>query len=335
MLGSTIALILASLNSAIAVEDLLTRTTSTWSEQIVAPYVYTSKWGVFDTEKAFKSTGQKYWTLCFIIADKWGNPSWNADDSIQDEFFADYILGIRTHGGDVIVSFGGASGIELSVAEKDVKQLAAKYQSVIDKYGLTYIDIDIEGSAVGDTKSIDRRSKALKIVKDNNKKLILSYTLATNTDGLTEDNLYILKSAKSAGLKLDGNDLLILVVNIMAMDYGNVANGKFGMGGYAISAAQGLRKQLIAQGMADTQVGITPMIGQNDVDSEVFQLDDAKEVAAWAKKNEYVRFLAFWSMNRDNSKKGDLFTSTKIKQKDYEFLTTFQSFSGKHLELEI
>lgn len=115
----------------------------------------------------------------------------------------------------------------------------------------------------------------------------------------------------------------------MAMDYGNVANGNSGMGGYAISAAQGLRKQLIAQGMAETQVGITPMIGQNDVESEVFQLDDAKEVAAWAKKNDYVRFLAFWSMNRDTSKKGDLFSSTKIKQKEYEFLKNFQSFNDK------
>jgi chitinase len=113
----------------------------------------------------------------------------------------------------------------------------------------------------------------------------------------------------------------------MAMDYGNVSNGWSGMGGYAISASEGLRKQLVAAGMSDCKVGVTPMIGQNDVASEVFQLSDAKELSDWAKNKDWVRTLAFWSINRDNSKKGDLFISTKVDQKDFEFLTNLQEWS--------
>jgi chitinase len=116
------------------------------------------------------------------------------------------------------------------------------------------------------------------------------------------------------------------VVNIMAMDYGNVSNGKTGMGGYAISAAEGLRKQLDKISLQNVKVGITPMIGQNDVASEIFRVEDAKQLAEWAKDTKWVRLLSYWSMNRDYGKSGDLFISSQVKQSKYEFLKTMQKF---------
>ena len=80
--------------------------------------------------------------------------------------------------------------------------MAAKYQSVIDLYQLTRIDLDIEGHAAYDPSSIDRRSRALAIVTRNNPNLELSYTLATTTNGLDSVGISIVQSAKKAGVRL-------------------------------------------------------------------------------------------------------------------------------------
>jgi chitinase len=296
------------------------RSNPSWPDKILAPYLYTSINNEFDLDKVFIHTQHKHWTLCFVIADKNGNPSWNGHESTEDPFFSTYIKKIKSQGGDVVVSFGGASGTEIALVTKDPIQLAKKYQSVIDKYSLTYIDIDIEGPQIFDKESIKRRSKALKMIKDNNPGLLISYTLATNPTGLEDDVLFTLKSAKNAGLHVD-------VVNIMAMDYGNVVNGTTKMGEYAISAGEAVNKQLITLKMMNTKIGITPMAGQNDCKEEIFHLENAKELSNWAKKTDYVKVLSFWSMNRDFAGVGGLDISTQVNKNNYDFLRTFQIFS--------
>jgi chitinase len=110
MLQTTIALLMVTLNGFMA-SPLAERGLSTWPDRILAPYLYTSKWNTFDIDNAFQKTGHSTWTLCFLIADKWGNPSWNADSTLDDGFYFEYIKKIRALGGDVIVSFGGAAGM--------------------------------------------------------------------------------------------------------------------------------------------------------------------------------------------------------------------------------
>jgi chitinase len=44
-------------------------------------------------------------------------------------------------------------------------------------------------------------------------------------------------------------------------------------------------------------LGVIPMIGKND-DSEVFSLDDAKTLAAFATAND-LGLVSFWSIDRD------------------------------------
>jgi hypothetical protein len=60
---------------------------------------------------------------------------------------------------------------------------------VIDAYGLTQIDYDIEGSAVADPASIDRRSQAIAnlqtAAKANGKTLAVTLTLPVLPSGLT------------------------------------------------------------------------------------------------------------------------------------------------------
>ena len=162
------------------------------------------------------------------------------------------------------------------MAITNVNALQAAYQSVIDAYGLTRIDFDIEGAAVADRASIDRRSEALAALQQNaaaaGKPLQVWFTLPVLPTGLTSDGLYVLQSALAHGVTITG-------VNVMAMDYGDSAAPSPGgrMGDYAIEAATstfGQVKALYGGAKTDAQlwamIGVTPMIGLNDVTTEVF-----------------------------------------------------------------
>jgi hypothetical protein len=83
-----------------------------------------------------------------------------------------------------------------------VNTLASKYQEVINHYQLTRIDLDIEGHAIYDPPSIERRSQALAIVTRNNPNLQVSYTLPTTTNGLDYNGIAVVQSAKNAGVRL-------------------------------------------------------------------------------------------------------------------------------------
>ena len=80
-------------------------------------------------------------------------------------------------------------------------------------------------------------------------------------------------------------------------------------------------------------IGITPMIGVNDVSSEVFYPSDAVVVRDFAIGKD-LRWLGFWSENRDRpataSQAGQLSGShcglTTVAA--YEFATTFLPFQG-------
>lgn len=100
------------------------------------------------------------------------------------------------------------------------------------------------------------------------------YTLPVLPTGLTADGLNVVESALKAGVNLAG-------VNVMAMDYGESAAPTSGpnaqtMGTYAIRAAEGTYAQLSSlygkygKTYGYSQLGVTPMIGVNDVLTEVF-----------------------------------------------------------------
>ena len=88
--------------------------------------------------------------LAFVVADPNDNclPSWGTYYSLDAAARAldldRRIVRLRERGGDAMVSFGGALNNELSTVCTDPTSLAAAYQSVIDRYGLTAIDFDIK-----------------------------------------------------------------------------------------------------------------------------------------------------------------------------------------------
>lgn len=307
-------------------ESSVVAPTSTWGSRVFAPYAFLSMNSTFSISTAMEQSGQKFYTLSFIIADSKGEPAWEGSQSIESDFYINEINTIRRAGGDVIISFGGLDGYEIAQKTATVDALVAKYQRVIDRYKISWIDMNIEnGLAISDQVSIDLRNKALKVLQDKNPGLIVSYCLATLPSGLVLEGKNILANAKSNGVRVD-------VLTGMAMNYGawSAPNPDGRMGYYAIEAARSLRDQLVNLGYDQTSVGLCPMIGQNDLQAEVFYLADAKELVNFGLGTPWLRVIAFWSATRDNGSGGRTYPASPrysgIVQSDWEFTKAFASF---------
>ncbi|WP_405764848.1 chitinase [Actinacidiphila glaucinigra] len=259
--------------------------------------------------------------MAFITASSCKAMWFNAYDP-RDGWNKDQIDAIRAAGGDVKISFGGATGIELAQACGSVDALYAEYDAVVNAYGLTYADFDIEGAATADPASVARRSQALARLQQAHPGLRISLTLPVLPEGLTADGLGVVRSARDAGVNLD-------VVNIMAMDYYRSAD----YGDAAIQAANSTFAQLksLYPGKSDAQVwamvGVTPMLGQND-DGRIYDQADARQLVSFA-QGRHLGMLAFWETTRDrNACTGALYMCTNIPQSPYEFSRIFAGYTG-------
>src|SRR5205823_6461424 len=198
-------------------------------------------------------------------------------------------------GGDVTISFGGAAGQEAALTAMTAANLQAEYQSVIDRYHVHSLDFDIEGAAVADQRSLTLRDQALVGLKAANPGLNVSFTLPVLPTGLTADGLNVLASAKHDGLNVD-------LVNIMTMDYGASVDNGGQMGVDAINATIATEKQIASLGLP-SKIGITPMIGVNDVASEVFTLADAQALVNYAQMDANVARLAMCARQRQQRRR--------------------------------
>ncbi|WP_051943942.1 chitinase [Streptacidiphilus rugosus] len=280
---------------------------------------------------AQNATGLKYYTLAFVINSNSGgcSPTFNGDTSVSDAGWTGAINSLRASGGDVIASFGGASGTELAQACTSVSSLQSAYKSVIDTLNLTRIDLDVEGAALDDTAANDRRNQALANLQQQyaaaGKTLSVDYTLPVDPTGLLSDSLSLLNNAKSHNLNVN-------LVNIMTMDYGPNED----MGQAAINAATALHGQLgqIWTTKSSAQLwameGNTPMIGVNDSTNEVFSTGNASALENFAAANG-IQELAYWSLGRDKacSSNGTLSdTCSGTSQSPYQFASTFNALTG-------
>jgi len=175
---------------------------------------------------------------------------------------------------------------------------------------------------VQDQHSITLRDRALVGLKAANPGLTISYTLPVLPTGLTADGLNVLASAKHDGLNID-------VVNIMAMDYGASVDNGGQMGLDAINAAIATEKQIGSLGLT-SKIGVTPMIGVNDISSEVFTLADAQALVNYAQTDANIVRLAMWSVARDNGNSAGAHyaspDSSGIAQQPYAFAAILRQF---------
>jgi hypothetical protein len=251
---------------------------------------------------------------------------------LDSQFLLSDITDLRAQGGDVIVSFGGQNPTELALVPGDVPTLQAQYQAVIDAYSLTAIDFDIEEAAIKDAHSVDRRNAAIaglqSAAQAGGRDLAVSYTLPVDPAGLTAEGLAVLRNAVKRGVN-------VALVNIMTMDFDEGSVPPDRMGATAIQATRAVFGQLqnLLSGASWATIGVTPMIGVNDIVKEVFTLQDAHDLLAFARQNGLGR-LAMWEVNRDKSCPPNgpsgvaQNTCSGVDQQPFDFTNIFKTISG-------
>jgi len=282
-----------------------------WGEAFYAPYVDMALYPVPDLDGLARQHGVGLFTLAFLQATPTGEPAWAGltalsltSTNAQAVAIRREIGELRAAGGDVMVSMGGAAGTSqaqsFAKAGRSAADLAASYGNTVNTLALNRLDFDIEGAAIADSKANLLQSTALAQLQKSHPDLELWYTLPVLPQGLTREGLTVVGQALDAGVRLDG-------INLMTMDYGDSAAppSAKSMGAYAIDAANSSYQQLSSLfathglGFGWNQLGMTPMIGVNDVVSEVFTLADAQQVEDFA-RSKGVGMLSMWSLARDN-----------------------------------
>lgn len=211
----------------------------------------------------------------------------------------------QAEGGNVIASFGGAANGELAVGCTSGASLAAAYHAVIQRYHLTTIDLDIEGAALASAGVGARRAAAIAAVQRqvaaSHGHLAVWLTLPVAPDGLTPAGAAAVRAMLAARVALAG-------VNVLAMDYG--PSGQIGhdllptversAAAARLQVARAYAAARVPLGSAAgwNRIGVTVMIGQNDVPGEQFTLADASGLARYALARGIAR-VSMWSANRD------------------------------------
>jgi chitinase len=251
--------------------------------------------------------------LAFVVADPDDGcaPSWGGYYSL-DEAGTDLELDrrieqLRSAGGDVMVSLGGQANDELAITCTDVGDLTAAYREVVERYDLSAVDLDVEGTALADEDAAARRATALAAVQREREEagspLDVWLTLPVAPDGLTAEGVEMVRTSLAGDLELTG-------VNVMTMDYGAAkppSQSMLDATQQAVTATveqvSGVYAELgttLGDDEAWARVGATPMIGQNDVPGEIFTLADAEALASFARDHGLGR-ISLWSLNRDTA----------------------------------
>jgi len=305
---------------------------ATFPAHVYAPYF--ESWTGDSLTTTAQQSGARFFTLAFLetLSKTSCTLAWNGGKTslVTSNRYADDIASLRALGGDVIPSFGGWSadqgGTEIADSCKDVNTIAAAYEDVITRYGVTRLDMDVEGRSLNRTDGIDRRNKALKLVEDwaaaQNRPFQVSYTLPTSASGLEASGVAILQNAVSNHTRVD-------VVNIMAFDYYDRTTTD--MGTAAVDAANGTAAQLASIGLS-ARVGITLMPGLDDYPkkTEKTTVADAERVLGYAQANG-VDTLSIWAIQRDNGGCPGVTGSNScsgIVQGTWDFTHMLQPFTG-------
>jgi chitinase len=268
---------------------------SAFPAHYAAPYLQISSSDAGDMAADMAATGTKYYTLAFLTPQSGCTPEWE-DGGNSMGAFTSQVSAIQAAGGNVIISFGGEpdgnNPNEIAQTCTNVSQLTAAYQNVVNTYGVTRLDFDIEGSVLSDTAATSLRDQALAALQAEDPAVQVDFTLAVAPNGLptgSGSEYALLQDAQAKGVKVS-------VVNIMTMDFGAGSNDLAD----AESAAQATAGQLsglygISTSAAYGMMGLTPIAGTND-DGTVFSTSNAQSLESFAASNG-VQELSFWEVD--------------------------------------
>lgn len=283
-----------------------------WPSRVFSPYVDATAWPTFLIADNSNITNVLFYNMGFVVAQSPSNctPTWGTYYPIEQIPAIEQIKQLRAKGGDITISFGGAANTPVHICAPNVETLKDIYKQVITLYSLRRIDFDIEGAWVENVEANERNAQALKMLQDELEfDIEIWLTLPVLTTGLVPSGLAIVQQMFDAGVNLTG-------VNIMTMDYGPPIDD---MGQAAIDAMKELNTQL--GGDAYHMIGTTPMIGQNDIQGEIFTIENAMDMLSFC-KSKNVRMISMWSSNRDNSQ------GSGIPQSDNQFSITFEPYTS-------
>lgn len=262
--------------------------------------------------------------LSFIVASSASNPcipSWGThytmDEAAVTLDLDRRIARLRQQGGNIAVSFGGALNSELALACTDPDKLFDAYKSVVERYKIDTIDLDLEGQSLQDVDAAKRRASVVarlqKEYRDNGKDMAVWLTLPVAPQGLAPAGTSAIMSMLDGGVDVSG-------VNGMTMDYGGSREEGQTMLDASKQALAEMHRQLgilydqagihLSDESLWKKIGATPMIGQNDVKDEVFTREDAEGLNVFAQDRNMGR-MSLWSANR-NVPCGENYVNVKV-----------------------
>lgn len=288
----------------------------------IEPYDYLAAGGPSPAE-VMKATGIRRFTLAFVVSDGACAPVWDNGDPLDGASEEAAIRGIRSAGGEVTVSFGGNGGTKLGLTCDSPEALAGVYQQVISAYRLPAIDLDIEDIEIGSAAARQRIIGALAIVRQRDPGLMISATIAADSNGPEPGGQALITEAAAAGLRIDA-------WTVMPFDFAGPGTD---MAQASVQAAEGLKNDLMSAyhesaSAAYRTMGISSMNGVTDT-GELVSAADFQVMLRYVLAHHLARF-AFWSVNRDMpcTAGSNSNTCSGITQKPYAYTKISVSYSG-------
>ncbi|MGL4796513.1 MAG: immunoglobulin-like domain-containing protein, partial [Paraclostridium sp.] len=295
-----------------------------WPSQVNAPFADMTAWnngefsnnGALNLKKISQDTGVKFFNLGFIqstggVSNGKVNWGWGGhevlserhSDNSQYQGIKKAIKDVRELGGDITISLGGLNGVAPWEVTQDVETLYNTYKEIVQGYGLTRLDLDIEDGATNKVHNI-ANAKAIKKLQDETGVDIV-LTLAVMPTGLTSVQLDVLEAYLSQGVDVE-------IVNIMTMCYGASVPD------YAIGSVQAVDSTMIqvkeyfkkyanielTEEQAYRKIGTTPSVGFEGTAHPIFDVEDTKVVVNHAIEKG-IGMVSMWCINRDSKAQGN------------------------------
>ena len=136
-----------------------------WQTNLFLPYFDMSDFPPPNlVQLAYEST-VKHFILSFVSANEANEPSWNGKVSMENNFYVSEVKSLRNIQGDIAISFGGPNLIELASVVQNPNELAMKYESVIKRYNVTWLDFYLSSDNMD---GMNERNQAINVLKSRN-----------------------------------------------------------------------------------------------------------------------------------------------------------------------
>lgn len=271
---------------------------------------------------AYDKAGLDGVTLAFLVAGSgsgtdpkkvyWGGFAELTDSEEQAQYPAEGttsnygktdLAAFRAKGGNVVISFGGASNHPLEENEHDVAKIAAIYSGVVKNYGVRHIDFDFEGGFINNVAALNRHISAITQVLRDDPTLQVSYTLAVDgapgsLEGFNPDGQRFIKALNDNGIEPS-------LITGMLMEFGQAAP-QHDAYQCCVNALNGMHKHIkeAFPQWSDTKIwrriGACPMFGTNNNTNIFFTLEDMDNLVKFANLHDLGN-MSGWDLTRDRN----------------------------------